>query len=63
MLPSYQLYRVAGVGRIGGGVTLQVKDNTKRSSVEVLQEKRSTIVSSWVEILTLIISVVLGLYY
>lgn len=63
VLPSYQLYRSAGVGCIGGGVTVQVKGNTKCSSVEVLWEKRSTIVSLWVEILTLIVSVVLGLYY
>lgn len=63
MLPRYQLYRSAGVGCIGGGVTVQVKDNTKCSSIGVLWEGRRTIVSLWVEIPTLILSVVLGLYY
>lgn len=42
---------------------MQVKDNTKCSSTEVLWEKRSTIVFLWVEIPTPILSVVLGLYY
>lgn len=42
---------------------MQVKDNTKCSSVEVSWEKRSAVVSLWVEIPTLIIKVVVGLYY
>lgn len=63
MLLRYQLHRSAGVGCIGRGVTVQVKDNTKCSSIEVLREGRSTIVLLWVEIPTLILSVVLGLYY
>lgn len=63
MLPSYQIYRSTVVGCIGGGVTVQVKDNTKYSSVEVLREKRSAVISLWVEIPTLIINVIVGLYY
>lgn len=38
VLPSYQLYRSAGVGCIGGGVTVQAKDNTKCSSIERKRE-------------------------
>lgn len=44
-------------------MTVQVKDNTKYSSVEVLREKRSAVISLWVEIPTLIINVIVGLYY
>lgn len=50
------------MGCIGGGVTVQVKVNTKCSSVRVLWEKRGPVVSLWVKILTLITSTVLRLY-
>lgn len=60
LLPSITIMS-AGVGCIGGGVTVQVEVNTKCSSVQALWEKRSPVVSLWVKILTLIISMVLRL--
>lgn len=52
----------AGVGCIDGGGIVQVKVNTKCSSVQVLWEKRGPVVSLWVKILTLITSTILKLY-